>query len=452
MPSQIRAPAPQQADVTVAQPSLTREEIRLVSTAPMRRLEAEEESGPWQSVVVKPHSKPVVDPPPPSDPIPELVPSQVTSGKVSVVTPAQFQAVKSSSIAQSSGTTFFHEQPRAALAASIPKPAPWVKEEDRTAPSLKQIQEAESKVAEARKAAERQAQVLQSQAHAHAEQLAAERAALAKEAESLPLSSTWGSGGDAKGGAGWVKPTGSGPHRTKSLMEIQQEEETRKKRIAAQQAQAAATANQLNPPQRAYASSAATAAQKVANASWTVVGAKTPPAKPTGPVPPTTNASAAPNQTPPNRVIPGIGPKLSTPVSTPALSGEQTPSPSPEFLKWCREALRGLTVNVDDFIQMLLDFPLEPASYHLEIISDSVYENSTTLDGRRFANDFVTKRKADALARIPKASSIAGNAANGKTVGTMADALKGVPRKNSQEWNVNANFKVVTPKQKKGKR
>ncbi|KAH8922897.1 hypothetical protein BT69DRAFT_1281850 [Atractiella rhizophila] len=88
---------------------------------------------------MKTHSNPVADPPPPSDSIPELVPSQVTSGKVSVVTPAQFQAVKSSGSAQASSTTFFHEQPRAALAAAITKPAPWVKEEDRTAPSLKQI-------------------------------------------------------------------------------------------------------------------------------------------------------------------------------------------------------------------------------------------------------------------------------------------------------------------------
>lgn len=54
---------------------------------------------------------------------------------------------------------------------------------------------------------------------------------------------------------------------------------------------------------------------------------------------------------------------------------------------------------------MLLTFPLNPDSAVLEIISDSVYAHSSTLDGRRFANEFVTKRKADAKAQ--KAGTIA---------------------------------------------
>jgi PERQ amino acid-rich with GYF domain-containing protein len=64
---------------------------------------------------------------------------------------------------------------------------------------------------------------------------------------------------------------------------------------------------------------------------------------------------------------------------------------------------------VDEFIQMLLTFPVEPSSSNakveqLEIISDSVYANSSTLDGRRFAQEFYTKRKADAQNRLASGS------------------------------------------------
>jgi PERQ amino acid-rich with GYF domain-containing protein len=54
---------------------------------------------------------------------------------------------------------------------------------------------------------------------------------------------------------------------------------------------------------------------------------------------------------------------------------------------------------VDEFITMLLDFPIDPDASTIEIISEFVYSNSSTLDGRRFASEFVAKRKADATSR-----------------------------------------------------
>lgn len=73
---------------------------------------------------------------------------------------------------------------------------------------------------------------------------------------------------------------------------------------------------------------------------------------------------------------------------------------------------------------MLLSFPVEPAagtkSDVLEIISDSVYANSSTLDGRRFAQDFYTKRKADALNRIAANSNP--KAQSSKIVNSLADS------------------------------
>lgn len=42
---------------------------------------------------------------------------------------------------------------------------------------------------------------------------------------------------------------------------------------------------------------------------------------------------------------------------------------------------------------MLLSFPVDDSC--LEIIQDIIYTNSISMDGRRFANDFISRRKAD---------------------------------------------------------
>lgn len=63
---------------------------------------------------------------------------------------------------------------------------------------------------------------------------------------------------------------------------------------------------------------------------------------------------------------------------------------------------------VEEFMQMLLSFPLDPSPAVIEIISDSIYANSSTLDGRRFAAEFCQKRKADAAAARTKAGSASG--------------------------------------------
>lgn len=59
-------------------------------------------------------------------------------------------------------------------------------------------------------------------------------------------------------------------------------------------------------------------------------------------------------------------------------------------------------------MQMLLSFPLDPSPTVIEIISDSIYANSSTLDGRRFAAEFCQKRKADAAAARTKPGSAPG--------------------------------------------
>ena len=91
---------------------------------------------------------------------------------------------------------------------------------------------------------------------------------------------------------------------------------------------------------------------------------------------------------------------------------------------------------------MLLSFPLDPDASTMEIISDLIYASSTTLDGRRFAADFVAKRKADATSR-PKGAP-AGGAARQVSI---ADVVKTQPKPAQNEWG----FKVVNKKKKGGR-
>lgn len=95
---------------------------------------------------------------------------------------------------------------------------------------------------------------------------------------------------------------------------------------------------------------------------------------------------------------------------------------------------------------MLLSFPLDPDPSTLEIISETIYANSTTLDGRRFATDFVGRRKTDAASR-PRGAGAA-SASAGKPI-SIADIVKAQPKTPaSSEWG---GFKVVNKKKKAGR-
>lgn len=105
---------------------------------------------------------------------------------------------------------------------------------------------------------------------------------------------------------------------------------------------------------------------------------------------------------------------------------------------------------VDDFVQQLCILPADT-----EIISDSVYANSQTLDGRRFAEEFVRRRKlADKGVIEPSVSSgINGPSTTGSsnTGGWSEVAKKGPANAVVREDQTSQAFKVVAAK-KKGKK
>lgn len=106
--------------------------------------------------------------------------------------------------------------------------------------------------------------------------------------------------------------------------------------------------------------------------------------------------------------------------------------------------------TVDDFVQQLLILPAET-----EIISDSVYANSQTLDGRRFAEEYVRRRKLADKGIVDSAvvnvGAFGGYDQKSSSDGWNEVAKKGQSHAHREEANSNAAFKVVAPK-KKGKR
>ncbi|KAI8983348.1 hypothetical protein BD414DRAFT_490651 [Trametes punicea] len=371
----------------------------------------------------------------------------------------------------------------AAAAAPAPAPAPaaepkpaWGIDDEKKAKApgaplnLREIQEAEAKKLEARRAAER-------------ERERAARAAASAQAEDFqPFTTSWGLPTSQAGArsnhngtketpaaspfAGASSPAPATPVWTnatkapvakKTMKEIQEEEERRKKLAAAKEKETMAAA-----ARRGYAETTtkpATPAQQSGGA-WTTVGAggKTSAVAAAAARPAATPAASAKTvPTAPAASSPAAAPRP-TASATPrpaAVALKSTPSkeesnvapgPSLEFLKWLGDSLKGLnsSVNLEEITSMLLSFPLDPDQTTMEIISDLIYSSSTTLDGRRFAAEFVSKRKADATSR-PKGASP--GSASAKPL-SIADVVKAQPKPAQNEWG---GFKVVNKKKKGGR-
>ncbi|KAH7929382.1 hypothetical protein BV22DRAFT_1057157 [Leucogyrophana mollusca] len=351
--------------------------------------------------------------------------------------------------------------PAPATPATQSKPA-WSTEEDTkkakplgTAMSLREIQEAEVKRAEARKAAEKERERL---ARANA------TVATASGEDAQPFTASWGLPTSQAGARNAVSPkdppAGStltasstpvwtnatpAPAAKKTMKEIQEEEERRKK-FAVKETVAAAAAR------RAYAETTTKATPSAqTGGAWTTVGvngkAPTPAVAPVRPtITPSTSAAAVASSSPVSRPTGTATRVVPSTVKAPAPSrvDDFPVTPSHDFLKWLSDSLKGLntSVNLEEISSMLLSFPMDPDPSTVEIISDLIYANSTTLDGRRFAAEFVSKRRADAVAR----KGAPGPGTSGKPV-SIADVVKTQPKPAQPEWG----FKVVNKKKKGGR-
>jgi PERQ amino acid-rich with GYF domain-containing protein len=295
--------------------------------------------------------------------------------------------------------------------------APWAKKEQivvkPSAPSLKEIQELE--------AAQRK-KLLKQQQHQQQQQQQQQQLAvnLAKSGSaktsgpSLPSGATWALTGKVE----------AAPKKT--LAEIQKEEEMEAKRLAQSQTQASATVV-LPAGGKRYAeigrSSQPATTAPVASGPWTTVGPGG--RKVSSPTPPT--------QTPAVQIVKRVP---SAAVVRPAVAPTNPSPSSEEFLQWCKVSLQGLNAGISatELLSMLLSLPATPDSR--EIIAETIYSNSSTMDGRRFADEFLKRR----------------NAAEKEKVGdSWSDVLQRstVVTKPVENDGWNPAFKVVAKKKKK---
>ena len=314
-------------------------------------------------------------------------------------------------------------------------PAPWASLSRSThESSLREIQEAEERAQRAQQQAAAMAQEHAREAHAHG-------------AVPAPQPSA---GRHAPPGMAWNRPVAA---PKKSLAQIQQEESERAARARAEQSRGGGL----------YASTASqggTARPDVRTAPWArppvrpgVAPAPAPAPAPM-PAPAPAPASPAPAEeagwvtkqskhvprrdalSQMNDLIPRPKPasppaparlvvmSVHKPVSPPPASSAA--GASPQFVAHIREQLRGFRANgtchrrhvprltaVNDFIDMLLSFPPDPSPDVLDLVADTVYANSSTIDGRRFAEDFFARRKLDAQDKPAAPASGAQEAAPG---------------------------------------
>lgn len=131
-----------------------------------------------------------------------------------------------------------------------------------------------------------------------------------------------------------------------------------------------------------------------------------------------------------------------------------------DFQRWCRSQLKSLSgVNCaltprsrltvdDDIYQMMVSLPPNESSTQ-EIISDTIYAHSSTLDGRHFAEEFLKRRKALGTALdVTIVSLVTPPSSSGGSGWNEVTKKEKTPKDPSGEWN--SAFKVVSGK--KGRR
>jgi PERQ amino acid-rich with GYF domain-containing protein len=311
------------------------------------------------------------------------------------------QRAEQAAAAQADQETAFDSAPVTPSASSAPAPWAQAQREPAKSLSLKEIQELEAKRAALRREQERKASMeAQAQLQAQVQHASA----------STPLNLNWAEQAHVnaptmQNGVPWKAAATPGK---KTLAQIQQEEEAARQRQLAQQQQALAQAGMSSVSLGSrYADTASKPAAPVAPAiatnsgasAWATVGASgkvsAPAVRAAEP-----RAQPAPAPVPVQRTPSEVAPKKPTQPADPNAI-------SPEFYKWAQSALvRGLNpgVQFEELLQLLLSFGTDTGKTTQEIISDSIYAHSATLDGRRFAEEFCKRRRQELRTAVGKAS------------------------------------------------
>ncbi len=244
--------------------------------------------------------------------------------------------------------------------------------------------------------------------------------------KALPSTAVWATA---------IPKQSSGPIKT--LSEIRKEEESlniRKKSIVS-----------TSTPVKRYVEAAASVPKSstnngTSNSVWTTVGPGGKKSKPTA-------ASIVAATIPSTKTISKpIVNSISSSISKPTIINTNTTSNNnngsitrEEFVKWCKGHLSGLKpgVNPDEFITLLLSIPSES----IKLIEETIFDYSDTINGRRFAQEFIKRRKIVESSSSNKSVSSSGL--------SWSDLVSAPREQQDEDWSSSNNFTLV---KKKGRR
>lgn len=244
-----------------------------------------------------------------------------------------------------------------AVPSAQPKLAPWAKVTTKVAEplSLKEIQKLEAEKLEKQKQEQKTEQPKLWQLEEKLDEIPS----------AVPL--------------GWANASASKP--TKTLAEIQREEADAR----AKASRAAASGSSSGTPILSKASLASTlaAVPKDDGGAWTTISKKQPVKKPS-----TTSLYTTPTT---NKINPQM--LRSASATKNISSGINTVSIKEEFLIWARSAMTNLypSANRDEMLDLFVALPNGAESSQL--IADTIYSSSATMDGRRYAQEFMKRRQ-----------------------------------------------------------
>ena len=184
----------------------------------------------------------------------------------------------------------------------------------------------------------------------------------------LPKTSSWGANNNSKT-----------PVVTKTLGEIQKEEAK-----AREQSKASAPSTASHPA--SFAAALANSKPR-GDESWTFVAPKKTVQKKPSQVHMPTSAATPPKSTASPQYLRAVS------AAAPASTNVNSNLLMEDFLSWARSSMANLypTVSKDGLLDVFVALPLNKDSSL--IIAESIYGASTTMDGRRFASEFLKRRQ-----------------------------------------------------------
>ena len=106
-----------------------------------------------------------------------------------------------------------------------------------------------------------------------------------------------------------------------------------------------------------------------------------------------------------------------------------------------------LTEAVDSFVNTLLEMPLDST-----LLSDVVYQHSTTMDGRHFAEEFVRRKRLADKGIIEKEAVASTGVETKNSNGGWSEVAKKGGSGAAKEDTAIPGFRVVPAKKGKGKK